>query len=188
IPHKEAIGEASFYGPKADFQIKSVTGREETASTNQVDYIMPSRFGLKYIGEDGKEHPVVVIHRAPLGSHERFIGFLIEHFAGAFPVWLSPVQAMVLPISDKHQKYSLKVAVDLKKNGVRAEVDGRPESVGKKIREASIQKIPYMLIIGDKEVKAKKVAVRQRDEKDLGALTLKKFTEKILNEINEKTL
>lgn len=186
VPFTEAFGEASFYGPKADFQIKSAVGKEETASTNQIDYIMPARFGLKYVGPDGKEHPIAVIHRAPLGSHERFIGFLIEHYAGAFPVWLSPVHAVIVPISEKFNAYAQKSAEVLKKTGIRTELDLRSESVGKKIREAEKQKTPYILVVGEKEEKAKTVAVRQRGQGDLGAQKIEKFLEKITEEIQEK--
>ncbi len=210
VPFKEAVGEATFYGPKADFQIKSVVGREETASTNQVDFIMPARFGLKYIGKDGKEHPVVVIHRAPLGSHERFIGFLIEHFAGALPLWLSPVQAAILPVSDKFNSYAGKVLKTLKENGIRAETDDNNESLGKKIRNAELQKIPYVLVVGEKEEKNETVNVRQRgsasatsfvsakggsasggktsEDKQEGEMPLLKLTEKLTSEIREKTI
>lgn len=186
VPFKEAVGEASFYGPKADFQIKSVVGKEETASTNQIDFVMPSRFGLKYTGADGKEHPVVVIHRAPLGSHERFVGFLIEHYAGAFPIWLSPVQAVIVPISDKFLLYAKKIEEKLKAEDIRVELDSRNESVSKKIREAEMQKAPYILVIGEKEEKAKAVAVRKRGKGDMGSQKLEKFLESIKKEIKEK--
>lgn len=186
VPFQETMGEASFYGPKADFQIKSVVGKEETASTNQIDFIMPARFGLKYVGTDGKEHPVAVIHRAPLGSHERFIGFLIEHYAGAFPVWLSPVQAVIVPISEKYNHYAQKTAGAFQELDIRTELDLRSESVGKKIREAEMQKTPYILIVGEKEEKTKTVAVRQRSKGDLGPQKVEKFLEKITEEIIKK--
>lgn len=177
IPFQEAVGEASFYGPKADFQITSAIGREETASTNQIDFIMPARFGLTYVGQDGKEHPVIVIHRAPLGSHERFIAFLIEHYAGAFPVWLAPVQVAVLPVSEKFQEYAASVFKTLRGSGVRAELDASDETLGKKIRGAEMQKIPYLLVVGQREEESGTVAVRERAKGDRGAMTLDNFLE-----------
>jgi len=180
------VGEASFYGPKADFQIKSVTGREETASTNQIDLIMPKRFGLTYAGADGKEHPVAVIHRAPLGSHERFIAFLLENYAGELPTWLMPVQAIVIPISEKLNKYAEEVRKKLAEKEIRVETDDRNESVGKKIREAELQKIPYMLVVGEKEKKGKKVNVRKRGEKKQAAAALGTFLKKLQKEIADK--
>src|SRR3989344_1654525 len=186
VAYKEMVGEASFYGPKADFQIKSATGREETASTNQIDLIMPKRFGLTYAGADGKEHPVAVIHRAPLGSHERFIAFLLEHYAGALPAWLAPVQAMVIPISEKLNKYASAITKILSEENIRVELDDRNESMGKKIREAEIQKIPYMLILGEKEKKSKKVTIRKRGDKKQNTASLTTFFKKLQKEIAEK--
>ncbi len=198
VPFEEALGEASFYGPKADFQIKSAIGKEETASTNQIDFIMPARFGLKYIGGDGKEHPVVAIHRAPLGSHERFIGFLIEHFGGAFPVWLAPVQVAVLAVGEKFSNYGKKVCDTLIEAGIRSEWNDPTESLGKRIREAGLQKIPYILVVGEKEEKEGTVAVRSRsssaqratkDKKgDDSVVKLETFLKKIREEIEKKTL
>ena len=187
LPHEEASGEAAFYGPKVDFQIKSVVGREETASTNQLDFLASERFNLTYVDKDGKEKPVYVIHRAPLGSHERFIAFLIEHYAGAFPVWLSPVQAVIVPISEKFNDYAKKIEEALKEMDIRVEYDNRSESVGKKIREAEMQKTPYILVVGEKEEKAKTVAVRQRSKGDLGSQKIEKFVQKIQEEISEKS-
>ncbi len=187
VPFEEVVGEASFYGPKADFQIKSVIGREETASTNQIDFIMPQRFGLTYTGEDGKDHPVVVIHRAPLGSHERFIGFLIEHYAGAFPLWLSPVQIAVLPISDKVLDYSTRVVAELKQAGLRVELNEKSESISKKIREAEMQKIPYLIVIGEKEKTANVVAVRKRGKGDEGTCTLPELIHRLKQEVEKKS-
>ncbi len=175
LPFVEAEGEAAFYGPKVDFQIKSVIGREETASTNQLDFFSPKRFGLTYHDRDGKEKSVYIIHRAPLGSHERFIAFLIEHYAGAFPFWLAPVQATVLAINEKVADWAQKVFEELKKNDIRAELDLRNESISKKIREGELQKIPYLLIIGEREVAAGKIAVRERGKGDLGQKTLEEF-------------
>ena len=180
LPYVEAEGEAAFYGPKVDFQIKSIIGREETASTNQLDFLAAKRFNLSYIDNDGKEKPVYVIHRAPLGSHERFIAFLIEHYAGAFPMWLAPVQITLLPINDKNREYVANVAAKLKERGIRIETDERNESIGKKIRDAELQKIPYLLVVGDREAQNKTVAVRERGKGDLGAQNLDAFIKRVL--------
>ena len=185
---KEDIGGAAFYGPKIDFNIKSSTGREFGASTNQLDLYMPMRFKLLYTDQDGKEKYCVVIHRAPLGSHERFIGFLIEHYGGAFPVWLSPVQVKVLPITERNLEYATEVTKKLRKEEIRTELDDRNETLQAKIRDAQIEKIPYMLVIGDKEEKARKVSVRLRTSKDLGAWTINKFIERAKDKIAKKTL
>jgi threonyl-tRNA synthetase len=185
LPFTEAVGEAAFYGPKVDFQIKSIVGKEETASTNQLDFLATERFGLTYKDKDGTDKPVYVIHRAPLGSHERFIGFLIEHYSGAFPLWLSPVQITILAISSKHVKAAKDAMKALKEllSELRITIDDRDESIGKKIRETEMQKIPYMLIIGDKEKASGKVSVRGRGQKDYGTLALKKFAALIEDEI-----
>ncbi len=185
IPMVTQIGNAAFYGPKIDFIIESSIGREFAISTNQIDLFMGERFGLKYTDSDGKDKTPVIIHRAPLGSHERFIGFLIEHYGGAFPVWLAPIQAKILPISEKQNAAAEKIADQLK--DFRIELDDRSESLGAKIRDAENQKIPYLLILGDKEITAGKVAVRQRGKKDLGQMTIKGFTDKIQKEISNKT-
>ncbi|OGD30111.1 threonine--tRNA ligase [Candidatus Azambacteria bacterium RIFCSPLOWO2_01_FULL_46_26] len=186
LPFVEAEGEAAFYGPKVDFQIKSIVGREETASTNQLDFLAAQRFNLNYRDKDGKDKPVYVIHRAPLGSHERFIAFLIEHFAGAFPLWLAPVQAWILPIGKAHKKYAARIAKELQAVDIRAELKDQNETVGKKIREGENQKIPYLLIVGDKEMKNESVAVRKRAKGDLGAVKFKKFLARIKEEIVKK--
>ncbi|MBI2096935.1 MAG: threonine--tRNA ligase [Candidatus Sungbacteria bacterium] len=180
LRYVEAEGEAAFYGPKVDFQIKSVIGREETASTNQLDFLAAERFKLAYTDADGKPKPVFVIHRAPLGSHERFIGFLIEHYAGAFPFWLAPVQAVILTLNDKNKPYVDSVAKTLREKGIRLEIDERNESIGKKVRDAELQKIPYLLVIGDREAAAKTVAVRERGKGDLGAEPLEAFLKRAL--------
>ena len=186
LPFVEAEGEAAFYGPKVDFQIKSIVGREETASTNQLDFLAAQRFNLNYRDKDGKDKPVYVIHRAPLGSHERFIAFLIEHFAGAFPLWLAPVQAWILPIGKAHKKCAARIAKELLAVDIRAELKDQNETVGKKIREGENQKIPYLLIVGDKEMKNESVAVRKRAKGDLGAVKFKKFLARIKEEIVKK--
>ena len=175
LPFIEAEGEAAFYGPKVDFQIKSVIGREETASTNQLDFLAAERFGLTYKDKDGKDKPVYVIHRAPLGSHERFIAFLIEHYAGAFPFWLSPAQIAVLTVTDKARVYGKEVTRTLKERGMRAMLDDRNETIGKKIRESETQKIPYVLVIGMREDESHTVAVRERGKGDRGTMTMEVF-------------
>jgi threonyl-tRNA synthetase len=179
----EGIGEAAFYGPKLDFMAKDSLGREWQVATIQLDMNMPERFDLVCINEKGERERIVMLHAAIMGSIERFISVLIEHMAGSFPAWLSPIQVRVLPISDKQNKYAQKIQEELAELGVRAELDDRTESVGKKIREAEMQKVPYMLIIGEKEMKAKKVAVRARNQKDLGAMKLEKFTDRLVTEI-----
>ncbi len=179
----EAEGEAAFYGPKLDVQLKSAIGHDVTVSTCQLDFLLPERFELEYIGEDGKAHRPVVIHRAILGSLDRFMAFLIEETKGAFPTWLAPLQVKVLPISDKHLEYANKVKKALEEKDVRVEVDERAEKIGYKIREAQLQKIPYMLVVGDKEEESKEVGVRNRKDGDLGAMKLEDFVSKINEEI-----
>ncbi|HZX50135.1 MAG TPA: threonine--tRNA ligase [Candidatus Paceibacterota bacterium] len=177
LPFVEVEDEAAFYGPKIDFQIKSVIGREETASTNQLDFIATQRFGLTYRDASGKEKPVYVIHRAPLGSHERFIAFLIEHYAGAFPFWLAPEQIRIVPISDKFVGYAGKVREILleKQKDLRITVDEANETLGKKIREGEIMKIPYLLIAGEKEQTQQNISVRARQKGDLGVMSAQQF-------------
>jgi threonyl-tRNA synthetase len=188
VPYKVVHEGAAFYGPKMDFQIKSSIGRTFTASTNQLDLYMGKRFGLEYIDKDGQKKTPAVIHRAPLGTHERFIGFLIEHFAGNFPLWLSPVQAALLPISEKQHDYIQKVAAQIKSNlpDLRLEIDDRNESIGKRIREATKQKVPYILVAGDKEIESNSLAVRKLDGTDLGAIPVEELIKKLSEEINEK--
>lgn len=184
----EAPGEAAFYGPKLDFMATDSLGRQWQVATIQLDMNMPERFDLYCVDEKGQHERIVMIHAAIMGSIDRFLSILIEHTAGAFPLWLSPVQCAVLPISRKQNSYAKKVLKELQATGyeLRAELDDRDESVGKKIREATMQKIPYQLIVGEKEMKSKKVAVRTREGKDLGAVSLKKFVEKIQTEIEKK--
>ena len=179
----EAEGEAAFYGPKLDVQIKTAIGHDITISTCQLDFLLPQRFELEYIGEDGKAHRPIVIHRAILGTFDRFISFLIEETKGAFPVWLSPVQVKVMPISDSQKEYAKEVYEKLFDQDIRVELDDRNEKIGYKIREAQLQKVPYMLIIGDKEVEAKTVGVRSRKDGDIGAMSQDEFIKKIKNEI-----
>ena len=175
VEFEEEKGEAAFYGPKADFMAKDVIGREWQLSTIQVDFIQPARLGLTYIGEDGEEHTPVVLHRAVTGTTERFMAVLIEHFAGAFPVWLAPVQAMVVPIADRHYEYANAVAEALRADGLRVEVNDKSERMNAKIRDAQNQKIPYMLVVGDREAESQEVSVRLRSEEDLGAMPINDF-------------
>ncbi len=187
IPMVEEIGSAAFYGPKIDFVIHSKIGRSFAISTNQIDLFMGERFGLKYTDKDGKEKTPVIIHRAPLGSHERFIGFLIEHFGGAFPTWLSPVQVKVLPISEKHLDYAKKVADSLRSVAIRVEVDERNETLGNKIRNAQNEKVPYMIVLGDREQETGNISVRNRAGENLTS-DLSKFIENIKTEIEEMVI
>ncbi len=187
IAYEEGIGEAAFYGPKIDFMIRDALGREWQCSTIQLDFNQPENFELEYIGEDGAAHRPVIIHRAVTGSTERFMALLIEHFAGAFPVWLSPVQAMVIPIADRHQDYAYKVLEQLKVAGMRAEVDVRGERMNAKIRDAQMQKIPYMLVVGDKEASAEAVSVRLRTNVDLKSMPVTQFIERVTEIINTKS-
>ncbi len=175
LEYEPVEGEAAFYGPKADFLARDVLGREWQLSTIQVDFIQPARLGLEYIGEDGQVHTPVVLHRAVTGSTERFFAVILEHFAGALPLWLSPVQAMLIPIADRHMEYARQVETRLKQEGLRVEVDTRSERMNAKIRDAQMQKIPYMLVMGDKEAAAGAVAVRLRSGEDKGAMPMDQF-------------
>ncbi len=176
-------GDGAFYGPKIDFHIKDCLGRQWQCGTIQLDFQMPERFDLTYIGEDGEKHRPVMLHRVIFGSIERFIGIITEHYAGAFPTWLAPVQVKLLPIADAHKEFANKVLEELSKNGIRVELDDRQEKIGYKIREAQLQKIPYMLILGDKEVEANAVGVRSRKDGDIGQMPLNNFIEKIKKQI-----
>ena len=175
IPYERIEGEAAFYGPKIDFKIEDAIGRLWQLGTVQLDFNLPERFELEYIGEDGKAHRPVMVHRALFGSVERFFGVLIEHYAGAFPVWLAPVQAIVLPITDRINGYAEEVARELRAAGLRVETNLRSEKIGAKIRHAQLLKIPFMLVLGDREMEERKVAVRERKEGDIGAMTLDEF-------------
>lgn len=179
-------GDGAFYGPKIDFHIKDSLGRDWQCGTIQLDFQMPERFELNYIGQDGEKHRPVMLHRVVFGSIERFIGVLIEHYAGAFPTWLAPIQVKILTISDKQKEYADELVKQFMKEGIRAELDDREEKIGYKIREAQLQKIPYMLIIGEKEVEANAVGVRARKEGDIGQMPVKEFISKIKEEIEEK--
>ncbi|MCJ7707549.1 MAG: threonine--tRNA ligase [Anaerolineales bacterium] len=186
IPYRVDEGEATFYGPKIDIKIKDALGREWQLSTIQFDFNLPERFDLKYIAEDGQERRPYMIHRALLGSMERFLGVLIEHYAGAFPVWLAPVQAMIIPIADRHVGYARQVESRLKEAGLRAEVDERGERMNAKIRDAQTRKVPYMLVIGDREVEQEAVAVRLRSGEDLGAMPVPAFLIRAQEEVEKR--
>ena len=179
----EAKGEAAFYGPKLDVQIKTAVGHDITISTCQLDFLLPQKFELEYIGEDGKAHRPVVIHRAILGSFDRFIAFLLEETKGALPTWLAPVQVNVMPITDNFKEYAKQVADKLEEKDIRVEFDDRNEKIGYKIREAQLKKVPYMLIIGEKEQDSNSVGVRSREKGDIGAMKIEEFIEKILKEV-----
>lgn len=180
-------GDGAFYGPKIDFHLQDCIGRTWQCGTIQLDMQLPQRFDLTYIGKDGEKHRPVMVHRVAFGSIERFIGILIEHFAGRFPLWLAPVQVKVLPISDKYMEYAAKVKNILFEKGIRVEIDDRAEKIGYKIREAQLQKVPYMLVLGEKEMNENTIAVRSRNEGDLGAMNLDDFIQKLAEEIQEKT-
>ena len=185
-PFVEVQDEGAFYGPKIDVQIWSVIGREFTLATNQVDFAQGKRFNLNFTNKDNEPETPLIIHRAPLGTHERFIGFLLEHYAGKFPVWLAPLQVKILPISDKFMPYAQEVFAELKKAGVRVEIDDRNEKIGKKIRDTEIMKVPYMLVIGEKEVAEKMLSVRRQGKGDLGMLDKSVFLAQVIEEIAER--
>jgi len=186
LPYKRYPGEAVFYGPKIDFLISDAIGRKWQLTTIQVDFNFPEKFEMVYINKKGKKQRPVMIHRALLGSIERFLGVLLEHYAGALPLWLSPVQVSIIPVGSSHRKYAKDIAEKLKKEEVRAEANIQAETVSRKIREAEMQKIPYILVVGDKEMKNKTVRVRKRGKGDIGEITLKKFIEKSKMEIEKK--
>ncbi|MCC7303588.1 MAG: threonine--tRNA ligase [Bacteroidia bacterium] len=184
IPYVEVADEGAFYGPKIDVQVWSAIGREFTLATNQVDFAVPARFGLTFRNKENQAETPICIHRAPLGTHERFIGFLIEHYAGNFPLWLAPSQVAVLPISDKFNDYAQKVVQILKKSDIRALVDSRNEKIGKKIRDTEVRKIPYMLVVGEKEMSEERVSVRKHGEGDKGAVGIREFVMQIQSEVS----
>ncbi len=183
LPYKINEGDGAFYGPKIDVKLRDAIGREWQCATIQCDFTLPQKFDLTYVGEDGQKHRPVMLHRVILGSIERFIGVLIEHFMGAFPVWISPVQAIVLPVSEKFLDYSEKIYTFLVENGIRCDIDRRSEKLGFKIREAQLQKIPYMIIIGEQEFANNTISVRKRTKEDIGAITLANFIEIINDDI-----
>ena len=181
-------GDGAFYGPKLDFHIEDSLGRTWQCGTIQLDFQLPERFNLEYTGADGEKHCPVMIHRVVFGSVERFIGVLIEHFAGAFPLWLSPVQAVILPIADRHSDRAHEIEAELKKYGIRVKVDDRSEKIGYKIREAQLQKTPYMLVVGDKEVENGTVSVRHRGEGDIGSMELSSLCDRLADEVKTKAI
>jgi threonyl-tRNA synthetase len=185
-PFVEVQDEAAFYGPKIDVQIWSVIGREFTLATNQVDFSQSRSFNLSFTNQHNEKEVPLIIHRAPLGTHERFIGFLLEHYAGRFPLWLAPVQVKVLPISDKYIEYAKSVSNQLKKADIRSEVDDRNEKIGKKIRDTELLKVPYMLVVGEKEMSEEKVAIRRHGKGDAGVKTIVEFIADAVAEIKEK--
>ena len=187
LPYTEAIGEAAFYGPKLDIQLADILGREETFSTVQIDFHLPERFDLSYIGEDGKEHRPVIIHRGVISTMERMVAYLIELYAGAFPLWLAPVQAVVIPIADRHIEYAQGVVDELRAADLRVELDDRGERMQAKIRDAQLQKVPYMLVVGDRERDASAVAVRQRDGSNLGALPVFQVIDRLKDEVTTRS-
>ena len=188
IPYQIGIGEAAFYGPKLDIQIKNVYGKEDTLITIQVDQMLAKQFDMEYVDKDGKKKNPYIIHRTSIGCYERTLALLIEKYAGAFPMWLAPTQVKILPIADRHQDKAFELAKALEAKGIRVEVDERSEKIGYKIREAQVQKIPYMLVIGDKDIESGTVSVRHRKEGDLGAMTLEQFVEMAVKEIETKEI
>ncbi|RMH93259.1 MAG: threonine--tRNA ligase [Calditrichaeota bacterium] len=188
LPFEIDPGEGVFYGPKIDIKIKDVLGRSWQCSTVQVDFNLPERFELEYVGEDGNRHRPIMVHRALFGSMERFFGILIEHYGGNFPLWLAPVQVRVLPIAERHHEYAREVYAQLREAGIRVELDDRNEKVGYKIREAEVQKVPYMLILGDREAESGQVAVRHHGEGDKGAMPLNAFVEMVQEEVRSRRI
>ena len=187
LPFVVNEGDGAFYGPKIDFHLEDSIGRTWQCGTIQLDFQLPQRFEMEYVGEDGAKHQPIMVHRVVFGSIERFIGILIEHFAGKFPVWLSPIQAKILPITDRQLAYANELASKMKEQGIRVSVDDRSEKIGYKIREAQLEKVPYMLVIGDKEMEAGQVALRRRDKGDMGVVSAEEFIATILDDIANKT-
>jgi threonyl-tRNA synthetase len=186
VPYVEAGDEAAFYGPKIDVQIWSAIGKEFSLATNQVDFAQPARFELKFINKDGQEEMPLVIHRAPLSTHERMVGFLIEHYAGAFPVWLSPEQVRVIPITDGQNEYAENIAKQLKAEGIRASADMSSERMNAKIRNAQLMKVPYMLVVGNNEMEAGTVSLRARDGSQQNNISLAEFIERAKDRIGKR--
>jgi len=182
LPYQVDPGEGVFYGPKIDVKIMDCLGRAWQCSTIQVDFNLPERFDVRFVGSDGAHHQAIMVHRALLGSLERFFGCLIEHYAGAFPLWLAPVQAMVMPITDAQTEYASGLVSKMRGRGLRVEMDSRNEKIGFKIREAQLQKIPYMLVIGEREVKDGNASVRRRGGENLGPVNMEEFLDRILEE------
>ncbi len=183
---EEAKDEAAFYGPKIDIQMKNVNGKEDTAFTVQYDFCMPNRFNLNYIGEDGKEHLAFVVHRSSIGAIERIMAFLIEKYAGAFPLWLAPVQVKIIPVRTNHNEYAKEVYEMLTEHNIRAELDLKDENLGSKVRDAKTNKMPYWVVIGDKEIEAGKITLESRDSGQLGQMSKEELLSKLLEEIKNK--
>lgn len=189
IPYKIGVGEAAFYGPKLDIQIKNVFGKEDTLITIQIDQMLAEKFGMEYVDKDGTRKNPYIIHRTSIGCYERTLALLIEKYAGAFPAWLAPVQVKILPIADRHHEYAKTIKEKLEQAGIiRIEIDDRAEKIGYKIREAQLEKVPYMLVLGDKDIENNAVSVRSRSEGDLGSTSIEEFISNLLEEINSKTI
>jgi threonyl-tRNA synthetase len=188
LPYERIEGEAAFYGPKIDIKVEDAIGRLWQLTTVQFDFNLPERFELEYIGEDNKAHRPLMVHRALFGSVERFFGVLIEHYAGAFPMWLSPVQVAVLPITDRVNEYASRVATELKAAGLRVEANLRSDKIGAKIRDAQMQKVPFMLVLGDREMEQESVAVRERSQGDIGVTSIEEFKQKALALVKSRAL
>jgi threonyl-tRNA synthetase len=187
VPYEEVPDEAAFYGPKIDVQGWSVIGREFSLATNQVDFVLPERFNLTFVNRDGQEETPLCIHRAPLGTHERTIGFLIEHYAGNFPVWLSPEQVRVIPIADPHHDFATDIAARLRKLGIRAQADLSNERMNRKIREAQLMKVPYMLVVGDREMEQGNVSLRKRDRSPQETFSVQAFIDFVQDKITSRS-
>ncbi len=188
VDYKLNPADGAFYGPKIDFHLEDCIGRTWQCGTVQLDMQLPQRFDLNYIGEDGNKHKPVVIHRVVYGSIERFIGILIEHFAGRFPTWLAPTQVKFIPVADRHIDYCKKLKSTLEEKNLQVEIDGRSEGVGYKIREAQLEQVPYMIIVGDEEVEGEKLSIRSRDAGELGKQTMDEFIEHIVKEVENKEM
>jgi len=188
IPYKTVHGEAAFYGPKIDIKLVDVLGRLWQLSTVQIDFNMPARFEMEYVGEDGERHQPLMVHRALFGSVERFFGVLIEHYAGAFPLWLAPVQVGIVPISERHLPYAEKIQTTLQSTGLRVEVDHRNEKMGAKIRDLTLQKLPYILVVGDKEAETGAVSLRVRGQGDQGGMPLEDFVARAGSLVESKSM
>jgi threonyl-tRNA synthetase len=188
LPFHEAKGEAAFYGPKIDVEFRTAAGKDETLETIQVDFHLPSQYQLEYIGEDGGRHQPIIVHRGVISTMERMVALLIEEYEGNFPLWLSPVQARVIPIADRHLAYANEVAAELRRAKLRVDVDARSERMQAKIRDAQLKKVPYMLVVGDREAEARAAAVRVRGGGDLGAMPLTEIVEKLRRERVDKVI
>ena len=188
ISYKIGIGEAAFYGPKLDIQIKNVFGKEDTLITIQIDQMLAEKFGMEYVDKDGTKKNPYIIHRTSIGCYERTLALLIEKYAGAFPMWLAPTQVKLLPIADRHLDYIYEIKAKLEEKGIRCEVDDRSEKIGYKIREAQLEKVPYMILCGDKDIEGNVISVRSRKKGDMGAMTVEQYLDMIMEEIETKAL